>query len=258
MGGRRVKSAIFISVRDKATRLPGKIYSDLGGRPSIERLIERMRTCLEADLVVVCTSTHPDDRKLLATAERSKVRSFAGSEDDKLDRYLRAAEHFGVDFAAIVDGDDLFCDPAYTDQIIREHKTSGGDYIIVDGLPLGGTAFGVSVAALRTVCERKAESDTEVWGAYFTQHLGVDVRLLEPDDRDRRPELRMTLDYPEDYEFFTAVYDALAPIDPVPSLRRIIEYCDSHPDVAAVNQGAQARYEAHLREAAPVRMRDST
>ena len=251
-------SAIFVSVRDKATRLPGKIYADLGGRPAIERLIERMRTCTEPDLVVVCTSAHADDRKLLATAERAGVSAFAGSEDDKLDRYLRAAERFGVDFAAIVDGDDLFCDPGYTDRILREHRTSGGDYVIVDGLPLGVTAFGIAIPALRVVCERKAESDTEVWGAYFTGRPGFDVRLLEPDARDRRPELRMTLDYPEDYAFFTAVYDALAPRDPVPSIRRIIEYCEAHPEVAALNRGAQERYEAHLREAAPVRMREAT
>src|SRR5207249_306202 len=94
MGRPHVTSAIFISVRDKATRLPGKIYADLGGRPAIERLIERMRTCTEPDRVVVCTSTHPDDRKLLATAERAGISAFAGSEDDKLDRYLRAAERF--------------------------------------------------------------------------------------------------------------------------------------------------------------------
>jgi len=253
-----VKSAVFISVRDKATRLPGKIYADLGGRPAIERLVQRMRTCTEPDLVVVCTSTHPDDRRLLETAERCGVTSFAGSEDDKLDRYLRAAERLDVDFAAIVDGDDLFCDPGYTDRIIREHRTSGGDYVIVDGLPLGATAFGVAIKALRAVCERKDESDTEVWGAYFTGRPGFDVRLLAPDPRDRRPDLRMTLDYPEDYAFFTAVYEALSPTDPVPSLRRIIEYCEGHPDIAALNQGAQERYEAHLREAAPVRMREAT
>src|SRR5207248_2841417 len=135
---------------------------------------------------------------------------------------------------------------------------SGGDYVIVDGLPLGATAFGIAIPALGVVCERKAESDTEVWGAYFTQHLGFDVRFVEPDPRDRRPDLRMTLDYPEDYAFFTAVYDALAPSDPVPSIRRIIEYCDAHPDIAALNRGAQERYEAHLREAAPVRMRETT
>jgi spore coat polysaccharide biosynthesis protein SpsF len=250
-----MRSAVFISVRDKATRLPGKIYLDLGGRPAIERLIERVKRAKEADLVILCTSVHPDDRKLLATAAACGIEGFAGSEDDKLDRYLRAAERYEFDFVAIVDGDDLFCEPTYIDRIISEHRDSGGDYIIVDGLPLGATAFGIATAAVRRVCDLKDESDTEVWGGYFTRPGMFDVRRLEPDDADRRPDLRMTLDYPEDYEFFKTVYTALAATDPSPSLRAIIRYCDEHPEVVALNRHAQERYEKNLKRAAPIRLR---
>lgn len=251
-----MKSAIFISVRDKATRLPGKIYLHLGGRPAIERLIERVRGAKVPDLVVLCTSDHADDRKLLATAAACGIEAFAGSEDDKLDRYLRAAEALGVDFFTVVDGDDLFCEPTYIDRIIREHRTSGGDYIIVEDLPLGATAFGLATTAVRAVCALKDESDTEVWGEYFTQPGMFDVRRLPPDDGDRRPDLRMTLDYHEDYEFFRTVYDALATAsDPNPSLRAIIRFCDAHPEVAALNRDAQQRYEKNLKRAAPVRLR---
>ncbi len=250
-----MRSAVFVSVRDKATRLPGKIYLDLGGQPAIERLIERVTEAREVDLVVLTTSTHPDDRKLLATAARCGIESFAGSETDKLDRYLRAAERFGVDFAAVVDGDDLFCEPTYIDRIVRERRDSGGDYIVVDGLPLGATAFGIAIDALRRVCELKQESDTEVWGAYFTRPGLFDVRLLAPEPEDRRPDLRMTLDYPEDYEFFRTVYEALLPERPTPSLRAIIQFCDAHPDVAALNRGVQERYEMNLKRAAPARLR---
>lgn len=250
-----MKTAAFISVRDKATRLPGKVFLDLGGRPAIERLIERVRQAREPDLVVLTTSVHPDDRKLLDVAARAGVEGFAGSEDDKLDRYLRAADRYGVTFAAVVDGDDLFCEPAYIDRIIAEHRTGGGDYIVVEGLPLGATAFGIAVPALRRVCDLKAENDTEVWGSYFTRPGMFDVRKLQPEADDRRPDLRMTLDYAEDYEFFRCVYEALSPLDPHPPLREIIRFCDAHPEVAAINRGAQERYERNLRQATPARMR---
>lgn len=252
-----MKAAVFVSVRDKATRLPGKVFLDLGGRPAIERLIERVKRAHEPDLVVLTTSTHPDDRRLLDVAARTAIEGFAGSEEDKLDRYLRAAERYQVDFAAVVDGDDLFCEPAYIDRIIAEHRATGGDYIIVDGLPLGATAFGIAVSALRRVCTLKQENDTEVWGAYFTRPGMFDVRKLEPAPEDRRTDLRMTLDYPEDYEFFRRVYDALSQRDASPALRDIIRYCDDHPEIAAINRGAQERYERNLERAAPVRLRST-
>ncbi len=248
-----MKTAIFISVRDKATRLPGKIYADIVGRPAVERLIDRMRRAREADVVVLCTSTHPDDTKLLATAKALGIEGFAGSEDDKLDRYLRAAERHGVDFMAVVDGDDLFCEPAYIDRIIAEHRAHGGDYVIVDELPLGATAFGISLRGLRRVCERKTQRDTEVWGGYFTTDPSLVARKLAADPADRRPDLRMTLDYPEDLAFFRAVAKGAGP---AASLREIIAFCDAHPDVAKINRGAQEKYEAHLKEAAPVTVRE--
>ena len=131
------------------------------------------------------------------------------------------------------------------------------NYIIVDGLPLGATPFGIAIEALRRVCDLKQESDTEVWGSYFTRPGLFDVRLLQAASEDRRPDLRMTLDYPEDYEFFRRVYLALSPSDSSPSLRDIIRYCDAHPEVAAINRDAQDRYERHLEKATPARMRTS-
>jgi spore coat polysaccharide biosynthesis protein SpsF len=50
---------------------------------------------------------------------------------------------------------------------------------------------------------------------------------------------RWTIDYPEDYAFLSAVYDALwSPERPVFSLSEILEFLDRNPSVAALN----ARY----------------
>ena len=251
-----MKTAVFVSVRDKATRLPGKVFLPFAGRPAIERLIQRM-TRTGADAVVVCTSMHPDDEKLLATARTMGIEGFAGSEDDKLDRYLAAAVHYGIEIAAIVDGDDILCDPGYVDRLLSEldERTLGGDYGVVEGLPLGATAFCLRIDALRRVCEIKAQSDTEVWGGYFTETGLFDVLRLAADPPDHRPELRLTLDYPEDYEVMRTVYEAVGPADGGPSIREIIAYCDAHPELVAINAGVQERYERNLEKSAPVRLR---
>jgi spore coat polysaccharide biosynthesis protein SpsF len=249
-----VTTAVFLSARDKATRLPGKTYADIGGQPAIELLITRVLRATEPDMVVLCTSAHAHDRRLLETASALGIPSFAGSEDDKLDRYLRAAERFGVDFAAVVDGDDIFCEPMYIDRIVRERDARGGDYVVVEGLPLGATAFGVSTDAIRRVCAEKDEADTEVWGGYFARD-GFDARRLEPDPSDRRPDLRMTLDYPEDLEFFRRVQLAFGSPSGGPPLGDIIAYCDRHPEVATINAAVQQRYEANLLRSAPARFR---
>ncbi len=231
-----MKSAIFLSVRNKATRLPGKVLLDLGGKSVTERLIQRLLESKEADLVVVTTSPHPDDAILGEIAERCGVAVFYGSEDDKLDRYLGAAQHFGVDVAAIVDGDDPFCDPAYIDRLIRAAREGDADFITVNGLPVGATANLVRVSALAKVCQIKTEHDTEVWGGYFTQTGLFRPQFLEADPAHHWPDLRMTLDYPEDYAFFAAVSDRLQQPDQVFTLDEILALLRQHPEIVEINR----------------------
>lgn len=242
-----MKSAIFLSVRNKATRLPGKALLDLGGRPVTEQLIRRLRTSREADLVVLTTSTHPDDEVLADLARRAGVEAFRGSEDDKLDRYLRAARRYGVDLAVVVDGDDPLCDPDYIDRLIRTMRTSGADFGTIGGLPVGLGANAFTSVALARVCEIKTEQDTEVWGGYFTQTGLFTTCTVEADAGHRDPELRLTLDYPEDYEVFTTIFSRLGGADRVFGLDEVFELVRARPGIKDVNREAAARYEANLK-----------
>lgn len=251
------KTAIFLSIRDKATRLPGKVMRPICGRRAVEHLIDRLKLANEPDLFVMTTSVNPGDDNLDRVAKDAGIQCFRGSEEDKLVRYLDAADQFGIEFFTVVDGDDLFVDSIFVDQIISDWRSSNGDFIIVDKLPVGATAFGVRTEALRDVVSRKFESDTEVWGGYFTKTGIYNCRLLEPKDPILlRPDLRMTLDYEEDLAFFTAVFERLYKPGQVFSFESIMNLLTENPGIASINAGAQAKYEAGLKKATPVRLKE--
>lgn len=252
------RSAIFLSMRDKATRLPGKATLDVGGKPVIDRLLARLKSSREADLVVLTTSVNPDDQHLVSRARHAGVDTFAGSEDDKLQRYLDAARTLDVSFAVIVDGDDLFCSVEHIDESIRIFAQESADYITQTGLPLGAASFGLRVDALADVVARKAgESDTEVWGEYFTSR--PDFRIVRVEEKDpllRQPTVRMTLDYPEDLAFFRAVYDHhKEPREP--TLREVMSILREHPEIIEINRGVQGMYELNLTARKPRSFRDA-
>lgn len=252
-----MRTAIFLSARDKATRLPGKLFLDVAGRPALEHLIDRLEQAKEPDLLLLTTSTNLGDDTLVELARRRGVPAFRGSEDDKLDRYRGAAKAHGVDFAAVVDGDDLLCAPDYVDRAIQAHRETGADYVTARGLPLGAACFGVAAPALERVCALKAERDTEVWGGYFTDTGLFRAVYVEADPDVRRPEYRMTLDYPEDLAFFRAVLERLGAPGAPASLRDVVALLDAEPGLVAINREATRRYEAHLAKAAPVKLRES-
>ena len=247
------RTAIFLSIRDKATRLPGKATLDVGGKPVIERLLARLKTSYEAELVVLTTSVNGNDAHLIRRARQAGLAAFAGSEDDKLQRYLDAAREFDIDFAVVVDGDDLFCSVEHIDETIRRFRQETADYITQVGLPLGAASFGIRIAALHQVVSTKNETDTEVWGEYFTTRSDFRiVTFAETDPLLCQPGVRMTLDYPEDLAFFRAVYNQHAGKEE-PTLREVMTILRDHPDIAEINRKVQSRYEDNLRLRRPSR-----
>jgi spore coat polysaccharide biosynthesis protein SpsF len=253
-----MKTAIFLSIREKARRLPRKALREIQGKTVCEHLIGRLKLARQGGLLLMTTSTHPGDSILCEIATRSGIPFFRGSEEDKLERYLRAAEEFDVDFMVIVDGDDLFCSEEHIDLTIEAYRSTGCDYISQRGLPLGAACFGVRQKALKTVCELKQERDTEVWGGYFTESGLFKVHMIQVDDPAlHRPDIRMTLDYEEDLKFFEAVMAGLFQGAEVPTFRQVMAYLGEHPEIVALNQSAQEKYERNLVRARPVRMRQN-
>jgi spore coat polysaccharide biosynthesis protein SpsF (cytidylyltransferase family) len=201
-------------------------------------------------MVCLATSDDPRDAVLTEIAESEGALAFRGSADDKLLRYRDAARTHGIDFVVIVDGDDPFISISHIDRIIDHAASNAGDFIMFDNLPLGATGFGLRVSALEQVCGSRPESDTEVWGSLFTEDPAYTcVSLSESDILLARPEVRMTLDYPEDYEFFSTIVAHKAAEDV--TFEWVMEYLADHPEIVEINRDIQAAFEAHLKKSSP-------
>lgn len=243
------KTAAFLSIRNKAKRLPGKVLKEVCGQTMTEHLIDRIKLAKEPDYIIMCTSINPDDTPLCEIALKKQIHYFRGSEDDKLVRYRDAAHAFDVEFFTVIDGDDIFCSEIYIDREIREFRKTGADYIVGENLPFGATPFGVKTEAVTRLCELKKKSDTEVWGHYFTENdMWNAIQLPIQDERFRHPEYRMTLDYQGDLEFFTAVFEALYKKNKMFLFSELMDYLNSHPEVQKINAGVREKYESYLKK----------
>lgn len=251
-----MKSAIFIAVRMKSTRLPKKAILKIKGKTVIEHLIDRLKTAKLPDLIVLCTSTNRDDKILADIAERNNIHFFRGSEQDKLGRFLGAAKRYNVDFIVSVDGDDIFCDPEFIDKTIEIFIRTEADYITCKDLPLGAASHGIKVDALKKICKIKNETDTEVYGGYFTDTGLFKVEILDVEDRElRHPEIRMTLDYPEDYEFFKTIFDELYTPGRIFTLKEILALLRRKPDIMTINKHLQQKYVERIQKHPKVKLK---
>lgn len=241
--GAPCRVATFITARMGSTRLPGKHLLPVQGKPIIEHMISRVKQAKRSQCTVLCTTTLEEDTILQEIAEDCKIRVFRGHPTDILLRWLQAARMFHVEFMVSAEGDDVFCDPGCIDRIIEHYSKTGADYITCRGLPFGATPTGIRVDALQKVCELKTDDDTEGQERYFTQTGIFKVAYIDIADPElNHPEIRMTLDYPEDYEFFRTVISQLFHGFYVP-LREIIKYLVIHPEIVQINQKMQHIYE---------------
>lgn len=200
--------AIFITARLGSSRLPNKHILDLHGKFCIEHMMERVKRSNKADVIVLCTTNLEEDDILCSLARSHNIECFRGSTEDKLERWRGAAETFDVEFFVTADADDLFCEPLLIDMAFDQHDRTGADFIEWDPTTMicGSFTYGIKTAALKEVCRTKTTTDTEMMWIFFNPDLFKMEKLENVPPMLERPEIRATLDYEEDLEFFRHVY----------------------------------------------------
>lgn len=202
---------VYIPVRLQSTRLPQKAMKEIDGKPIIQYLVERISTAKKIRNVIVCTTIDKSDNKLVAFLKKKKIKSFRGNKKDILVRFLDAAKHFGTDFIICVDGDDIYSDPLYVDEIVTKFKKSDADCVQIVGIPLGFTPIGIRMSALQKICRLKIADNTETgYGRFFTETNLFKVYKLKPAKKIEFPtNLRLSLDYQEDFDLAKKIFKKL-------------------------------------------------
>lgn len=249
-----VRAGMVLLVRTGSTRLPAKSLLDVCGRPVLAHQIDRLKRSQRAEAIILATTTLPADDALVRVAEAAGIAVFRGSPEDVVVRLADAAVRFGLDFLAVAGGDDVFCEGEFIDAVIDEYARSRADFITIDNLPFGATPFGVSASGLRRVLEIRATDNTDGWERYFTETgLFQTKALVLPDPLLQHPEIRLDLDYPDDYELIKAIYARLYHPGEVPDLRAVLRLLlVQEPVLAQINRQAHAQWLANRGKSWPV------
>lgn len=234
-------AAIVLQARMGSMRLPGKTLAPIEGRTILAHCIERLR--YRSGLpVIVATTTSSDDDVLASEARRLGVPVVRGSVDDVLSRFVLAADTFGLDTMVRATADNPAVDMDAPRRTLTLLARAGAAHVVEHGLPLGTAVEAISCAHLR-------QADAAATDPYDREHvtpfLRRDSRFLALDALApatvRRPELRLTVDTPEDLEFVRRVY-AFSPAGDGPApLSELIVAAAMVADLAGGASGTNAR-----------------
>jgi spore coat polysaccharide biosynthesis protein SpsF len=236
-----MKTGFLITARMKSTRLSKKLTLEIEGRQVIRWMIDRLKLNKAIDEIVICTSTNSQDDALAEIAAEENIKVFRGSEEDVIGRLYEAAKANNLDYVINITADCPLVSNSYISEIIKTYQATNADLVRTLDLPHGFFSYGLKVAAMKKVCDIKSSENTEVWGRYF-EETGMKVVDVEIPDSLKREHFRLTLDYPEDFEFFKAVYKYFGADTYKTNMLDIIDFLDQHPEVVAKNEHCGVKY----------------
>jgi len=234
-----MKKAIFVTVRTGSSRLHQKALKKIQGITTIEYLIQRVKSSKKSDVIIVCTSNLKEDTAICKIAKKNGVKYFAGSLKDKLDRWLKAALNYDVGYFVNVDGDDLFCEPELIDMAFSQYEEEDHDFVMAkeNELVVGAFTLGAKTESIKKICNTKTTDDTEAAWLNFSKMESFNSALLKNIPIEyKRPDIRATLDYEEDFIFFKKVIEHFHKKNEHHySLRDIIQFLDQNPEIIEIN-----------------------
>jgi spore coat polysaccharide biosynthesis protein SpsF len=225
-----LKVLVVVQARTGSTRLPGKVLLPVAGAPLLVRMLERVRAARTPTEVVVATTTDAADQPVRDLARQAGVRCVSGHPTDLLDRHVQAARECGLstgspaspaspggDVVVKIPSDCPLIDPAVLDRVIGCHLERPARYEFVSNLHPAtwpdGNDVEVMPLAVLAAAWREAEKPHErehttpfIWDQPERFRVG-NVRWET--GRDLSMSHRFTVDYPEDYAFVSAVFEAL-------------------------------------------------
>ena len=112
-----------------STRLPGKVLKDIGGKPLIEFLIDRVNKSKRISAsVVACTSNSRDD-VLENYLIKKGHKCFRGDEKNVLKRFYDCASEERADLIIRITADCPFIDPELIDECVKAALVKKCDYV---------------------------------------------------------------------------------------------------------------------------------
>lgn len=239
------KCTVLLPVRTQSKRLSKKALMRINGESLIKILISRIKKCKNIENIIICTTTDSSDNELVELLNTENITIFRGDSTDIVERLYQAAKTYDLKYFVEVDGDDLFCEPSLIDETCKYLRSNNFEFIKWDGLPFGTSPLGIKTEKLEFFVKNKINKNTETgWGQLLIDSkMFKTLRVTSPNKILNRPEIRLTIDYKEDYELAKRILENL-PLNF--DLIDVIQLLENNPKWLKINYEALKKYKINF------------
>jgi len=222
----------IVQARMGSTRLPEKVMKDLLGKPMLQHMMERLSMAEAIDKIVIATSDREENRVVVELSKKLGIEYFIGSEDDVLDRYMKAAREFNASTVVRIGADEPLVDPGIVDLVIAKHFESGADLTTTmfrRTFPKGVDLEVMPIEVLERMNRlAKLPEDREHVTLYAYNNPDVfRINNVDAEGKLRRPEITLTVDTAEDFNRVEKIFKNLYTKNSAFNTEDVIDFLDS-------------------------------
>mgnify|MGYP006091801421 CR=1 FL=1 len=119
---------VFIQARYNSTRLKGKVLKSLSGKKLLKWVVERANNILPSNNLAVLTGRDDDNRLIVDWCEKEKINCFKGSENDVLNRFVKASKYYNAKNIIRLTADNPLLDFNFSKTLLKLHIIENANY----------------------------------------------------------------------------------------------------------------------------------
>jgi len=235
-----------LACRVQSARLYGKPLQLLSIEENLnilEYLLDHLDATPQIDETVLAISEGEENAPFIGLAEKRGMQYVVGDEDDVLMRLINAGKKGNADIVFRVTSECPFIYMEGLEDALKKHQDNNASLTVIEGLPEGAYFELINLKDLET--EHRDGEDrhrSELCTLYINENPDkFNLQTLTvPDEQLKRPDIRITVDWPEDLIVVRELYKALKKEGEFIEIKDIINYLDDHPKLGEVNNWIDA------------------
>lgn len=236
-----MKVVATLACRVQSKRLYAKPLQliDIGNDITIlEYLVSFLKTCNGIDKIVLAISKENGNEPFISMAEKMNVGYILGSDSDVQERLIQAADKVKGDIVYRITTE---CPYVYMDtfeDVLRKHIENKASLTVIEGLPEGTYYEIIDLLDLKRAHSQGEERHrSELCTLYMSENPDAFLlqRLRTGNPDIQRPDIRLSVDYPEDLIVVREVYKALKKDGQFIKIQDIVKFLDDHPRLKEIN-----------------------
>jgi spore coat polysaccharide biosynthesis protein SpsF len=240
----KVVAALACRVQSKRLYAKPLQFIDVENEITIlEYLVSFLKTCKGIDEIVLAISEGMENKPFELLSGKMGLQYVIGPEFDVQQRLIMAAEKGGGDILYRITTENPFPYMDTFEEVLKKHVMNKAALTIIEGLPEGAYYELINLKDLKRANEEgEKRHRSELCTLYMFENPDKFYiqRLRTGSSKLQRPDIRLTVDYPEDLIVVRQVYKALKKDGKFIKIEDIIDYLDAHHKLKEINNWIDA------------------